>query len=105
MPFIVTLLEPLVAWNPDPLIVNCVPITPLDGVMVVMCGVGTVKKIFVLLVMPPEITLTAPLLAVEGTTATICESDQLIIEVAGTELNLMLLLPCVAPKPLPLTCT
>jgi hypothetical protein len=48
--------------------------------------------------MPLTTTTTGPVVADEGTAATICESLQLVIEVAATPLNLIWLLPCDAPK-------
>src|SRR5258708_916649 len=66
-----------------------------------------VKLILVLLVTPPETTFTPPVIAVAGTMATIWESLQLTIEATGgvPALNTTVLLPWVAPKPLPLICT
>ena len=64
-------LEPLVAWNPEPLTVTCVPTAPLVGLMPVTWGPGTVKNTFVLPPMPPTVTFTAPVVAAVGTVAVI----------------------------------
>jgi hypothetical protein len=50
------------------------------------------------------VTLTHPVIAVVGTLATICESDQLDTA-AFTPLKETELVPCVVPKPLPLNWT
>src|SRR5690348_12023186 len=93
-------LDPRVAWKPEPFTVTCVPTTPLVGETLVTCGPGTLKSTLVLLPTPPTVTCTAPVVAVEGTVATICVSDQLVMVVAvALEKNLSVLVACVAPKP------
>src|SRR3989442_5016178 len=72
--------------------------------MLVTWGAGMVKTTLVLLPTPPSVTLTGPLIAAVGTVATICASLQLFT-VALVPLKVMVLVPCAAPKPLPLICT
>src|SRR5438128_114269 len=72
--------------------------------MLVTWGAGMVKTTLVLLPTPPSVTLTGPLIAAVGTVATICASLQLFT-VALVPLKVMVLVPCVAPKLLPLICT
>src|SRR5262249_30632537 len=62
------------------------------------------KSTLAAFVTPATVTLTGPVVAELGTTATICVSDQLTT-VGACQLNVIVLVPCVAPKPLPLTCT
>jgi len=57
-----------------------------------------------LLAIPPTVTPTNPVAAVAGTVAVICVSDQ-GPRVALIPANVTVLLPGVAPKPLPLICT
>src|SRR5260221_14719043 len=57
---------PLAAWKPDPAMVILVPTVPVAGEMLVIRGVGTVKLMMVLLLMPPTRTLAAPLGALAG---------------------------------------
>src|SRR5258708_31161360 len=84
--------------------VTFVPTEPDEGEMLVMCGALTVKFTFCTLLVPLAATLTCPLEAAGGTVATICVSLQLTTD-AVTVLKLTELVPCVAPKPLPLICT
>src|SRR5438128_12569046 len=72
--------------------------------MLVTWGAGMVKTTLVLLPTPPSVTFTGPLVAAEGTVATICASLQLFT-VALVPLKVTVLVPCVSPKPLPLICT
>src|SRR6266481_1281438 len=59
---------------------------------------------FPLLVIPPTVTLTGPVLATEGTTATICVSDQLTM-LANILLKVTAPPLWVAPNPVPFICT
>src|SRR5215471_5095856 len=52
-------------------------------------------------VMPPTVTITGPVAAPSGRTATICVSLQLVIVVAAAPLNHTVLVPWVAPNPEP----
>src|SRR5260221_25881 len=113
--------------------VTWVPTTPLAGLMLSTCGRGTVKITFVLLVTPPIVTSTAPVVPVSGTRPAVEYAFQLALDgptqtiitpvgaVAGTValiwvsphalvaattlLDEMVLGPCVTPKPLPVTVT
>jgi hypothetical protein len=75
---------------------------PLVGEMEVIFGAGTVKFRFVLLFWLPSATHTRPAVAAGGTATVIAVSDHVTTDPA-VPLKLKLLLPCVAPNPLPLT--
>ena len=60
---------------------------------------------FPLLPTPFSTTVTSPVVAVEGTVATICVLLQLVTEFADTPLKRTELVPCVAPKYNPLIVT
>src|SRR5437899_11748931 len=87
-----TLPGPWVAWNPEPVTVICVPAVPTLGVTLLTCGGGTEKLIFETLLMPPTLTTTTPLVAVEGTVAVIEVLDH-AVAVAATLLKVIVLLP------------
>src|SRR5258706_8818205 len=53
-----------------------------------------------LLASPPTVTITLPVVAPVGTGTTMLVADQLV-GVAAVPLNVTVLLPCVAPKPVP----
>lgn len=57
-----------------------------------------------LLVWPATVTITLPLLEVDGATATMLAVPQLVTE-ASVPLKLTVLVPCVAPKFAPLIVT
>src|SRR4051812_46037594 len=63
--------------KPEPAMVMLLPLPPLLGVRLVICGDATVNCTLLLPATPPEVTLTGPLEAVAGTVATIWVSDQL----------------------------
>jgi hypothetical protein len=72
--------------------------------MPVITGASTVKLIVVLLATPPTVTFTGPVVAVvneDGTVAVIRLADQALV-VAVQPLIVTVLVPGVAPKPLPL---
>ena len=48
-------LDPCVLRKPDPVTVTCVPTTPLEGLIAVIVGAGTVKLMLVLLLIPPTV--------------------------------------------------
>ena len=75
----VIVLLPCADPKPVPLITICEPSAPLLGVTDVMIGFGTVKRTSPLLEMPFTVTLTAPVVGLEGTLATICVSLQLVV--------------------------
>ena len=87
-----------------PVIVICVPAVPVPGVMLLICGAGILNTSVEVLVTPPLVIATTPLVAVAGTVAVTSVSDQ-FTTVPTTLLNFTVLLPCVAPNPLPLICT
>src|SRR5215510_9564965 len=70
------------------------------GVTAVITGFSESNITLALLIIEFTVTVNGPHPAdtVLGTTATICESLQLVIEVAGTPLNINVLPACVAPK-------
>ena len=82
--------------NPVPVIVTAVPTGPEDGDKLVM--VGNTLKYAPLLAAPPTVTTTFPNDALVGTGAVMLVDVQLV-GVAGTPLNVTVLVPCVAPKP------
>src|ERR1700731_304035 len=75
----VIVLLPCVDRKPVPVINICEPSAPLLGVTEVMIGLGTVKRMSGLLEMPFTVTLTAPVVGLEGTVAMICVSLQLVV--------------------------
>lgn len=84
------------------MIVTAVPASPELGERLVMPGVRV--KSGPLLGMAPTVTTTPPVVAPEGTEATILVSLQ-VVGGAGVPLNVSELDPCEAPKLLPLTVT
>ena len=86
------MLVPCVIPKPVPVIVTGVPITPEDGLRLVMLGVGTTVKLNPLLATPPTLTTTFPVVAPGGTDTTIVASVQLDGE-ACVPLNDTVLVP------------
>jgi hypothetical protein len=87
-----------------PVIVTEVPTGPDVVDRLVMLGTGTTVKFTPLLATPPTVKTTLPVVAPEGTGTTIFVALQLV-GVAVVPLNLTVLVPCVAPKFVPLTVT
>jgi hypothetical protein len=81
-----------------------VPGAPDVGDRLVMVGVGSTMKATPLLATPETVTTTFPLVAPDGTVATICPVDQLVTE-AVVPLKLTVLLPWERPNPDPLIVT
>jgi hypothetical protein len=81
-----------------------VPTGPLVGFSVVMLGVGRTVKLTPLLARPPTVTTTLPVVAPAGTGTTMLVADQLV-GVAVVPLNVIVLVPFVAPKFVPVTVT
>jgi hypothetical protein len=106
VPLNVTVLVPCVAPKFAPAIVTVAPITPLAGDNDVIVGDAAVvtEKVAPLLATPPTVTTTDPLVAPEGTFATMLVADQLV-GVALVPLNVIVLVPCVAPKFVPVIVT
>ena len=100
VPLNVMVLVPWVAPKVAPLTVTAVPTEPEFGVRLVMLGV-TVKGA-PLLVCPLTVMTTVPVVAPEGTGTAILVALQLL-GVAVIPLNLIVLVPCVAPKLVPAT--
>jgi hypothetical protein len=97
-PLNVTVLVPCVAPKFAPAIVTDVPTNPDAGFRLVMLGPGTVTvKLTPLLATPPTVTTTLPVVAPPGTGTTMPVALQLV-GVAVVPLNVIALVPCVAPK-------
>lgn len=102
VPLNVTVLLPCVEAKLDPVIVTEVPTGPEVGFKLVMVGV-TVNNTR-LLPIPLTITMTLPVVAPAGTGATIVVSLQLVgAAVFGPKVTV--LVPCVAPKLVPVIVT
>ena len=97
-PPILTTLAPLVAPNPEPVIVIGVPTGPLVGARFVK--VGRTRYDTPLLGTPSTVTTTLPVAAPVGTVTTMLVADQLV-GVAAVPLNVTVFAPCVAPNPVP----
>src|SRR5579859_4872183 len=102
VPLNFTVLVPWVAPKFEPLMVTDAPTAPAFGDRLVMIA-GTVK-LTPLLALPPTVTTTGPVVAPEGTGATIFVLLQLV-GVAVVPLNLIVLVPWVEPKLDPLMVT
>lgn len=73
---------------------------PEVGDRLVIDGAGVTVKLLPLLLTPLALTTTFPVVAPEGTVATITVAVQLVIA-AVVPLNLTVAVPCVAPKLVP----
>jgi hypothetical protein len=102
--FKTTVLVPLLVWNPEPLIVTDEPTIPAVGETLLTCGDGTVKTMFAGVLTPPTVTITAPVVAVEGTVAVICVSDHVVM-LALARGEKLTEFPVWVPKPVPLIWT
>ena len=100
VPLKVTVLVPCVAPKVVPLIVTEVPTGPDVGERVFIFGVTV--KVTPLLGTPLTATTTGPVVAAEGTGATMLPALH-DVGVAATPLNVKVLVPWVAPKLEPLT--
>src|SRR5215470_16448334 len=99
-PLNVTLLVPFVEPKFDPAIVTTVPTAPLVGDRLVRLGAAGVLvtvNVRPLLATPPTVTTTFPVVAPDGTGATMLVADQLV-GVAAVPLKVRLLVPFVEPK-------
>jgi len=81
-----------------------VPIPPVEGVTLVMLGVGRNVKLAPLLAFPAAVTTTGPVVAVLGTGTVICELLQLLGE-ADVPLKVTVLEPWLDPKLFPVIVT
>jgi uncharacterized protein YjeT (DUF2065 family) len=100
VPLNVTVLVPWVAPKLAPAMVTDAPTAPDVGFKLVMLGaetVGLTVKFTPLLATPETVTTTLPVVAPTGTAATMLVALQLV-GVAAVPLNLIVLVPCVAPK-------
>jgi hypothetical protein len=106
IPLNVTVLVPCVEPKFAPVIVTDAPAAPGVGDRLLMLGVGRTVKLTALLAAPPAVTTTLPLVAPDGTVATIDVALQLTIFVASVPLNVTVLVPWDEPKydPLIETC-
>ena len=96
------LTEPVIGPKPVPLIVSDVPQAPEAGLMPVMFGMTENRE--PLLKTPATVTITAPVAATAGTGTTMVVSLQLV-GVATAPPKVTVLLPCVAPKFVPVIVT
>ena len=86
------------------MIVTDAPTTPEVGLKLVILGAETTVNVTPLLALPPTVTTTFPVVAPEGTGATIEVALQLE-GVARVPLNFTVLVPFVLPKLVPLIVT
>jgi hypothetical protein len=100
VPLNVTVLAPCVAPKLVPVMVTAAPTTPLVGDRLEMLGAGATVKLTPLLLTPCTRTTTLPVVAPVGTVATMLVADHVVVD-AVVPLNVTVLLPFVAPKPLP----
>src|SRR5215472_16677535 len=104
VPLKLTVLLPCVAPKFVPVSVTAVPTGPLTGTTVVRVGVGTTVKLTPLLATPLTVTTTLPVVAPLGTCTPTLVAAQLVTD-AAVPLKLTVLLPCVAPKFVPVSVT
>jgi hypothetical protein len=104
VPLNVTVLLPRVAPKLVPAIVTAVPTGPLAGDRLVSVGALVTVYGSALLVRPPTVTTTLPVVAPIGTGTAMLVADQLV-GVAAVPLNVTVLLPRVAPKFVPVIVT
>src|SRR5215472_6292203 len=104
VPLMLTVLLPCVAPKFVPVSVTAVPTGPLAGATVVRVGVGTTVKLTPLLATALTVTTTLPVVAPLGTSTPTLVAAQLATD-ATVPLKLTVLLPCVAPKFVPVSVT
>src|SRR5208283_1366923 len=104
VPLNFTVLVPCVAPKFVPVIVTAVPTDPDVGLRLVMLGATTTVKVIPLLATPPTVTMTLPVVAPLGTGTTMLVALQLV-GVPAVPLNFTVLVPCVAPKFVPVIVT
>jgi hypothetical protein len=97
-------LVPWLAPKLVPAIVTTAPTGPELGVRLVMLGVSRTVKLTPLLATPLTVTTTLPVVAPAGT-GTLIEVAAQVVGVAGVPLNATVLVPCDAPKLVPLIVT
>jgi hypothetical protein len=99
-----TVLVPWLAPKLVPAIVTTAPTGPALGVRLEMPGVSRTVNETPALATPLTVTTTGPVVAPAGT-GTLIEVAAQVVGVAGVPLNLTVLVPCVAPKFVPLIVT
>jgi hypothetical protein len=105
VPLNVTVLVLCVAPKFVPAIVTELPTSPDVGFRLVIVGAAVVTvKLTPLLATPPTVTTTLPVVAPLGTGTTMLVALQLV-GVAAVPLNFTVLVPCVAPKLVPVIVT
>lgn len=104
VPLNFTLLLPWVAPKLAPVMVTMVPIEPAVGLKLLMTGAEDTVNAAPLLANPPTVTTTLPLVAPAGTGATMLVAFQ-PVGMARVPLNVTRLLPCEAPKLVPVIVT
>src|SRR6185369_13088406 len=104
VPLKVIVLVPFVAPKLVPVTVTDAPTAALVGFRFVMVAVGRTVKLTPLLAAPPTVTTTLPVVAPAGTGTTMLVADQ-EVGVAVVPLKVMVLVPLVAPKLVPVTVT
>src|SRR5438445_677768 len=102
VPLNFTVLVPCVAPKLVPVIVIEAPTAPLVGASDVMLGVGNTVNASPLLATPPTVTTTLPVVAPAGTGTTMLVADH-DVGVPVVPLNVTVLVPCVAPKLVPVS--
>lgn len=101
VPLNLTVPKPCVEPKFEPAIVTDAPIAADGGDRLVILGAGTTVKVKPLLAVPLTVTITLPVVAPDGTLATMVLFPQLVT-LAVTPLNFTVLLPCELPNPDPL---
>src|SRR5678815_5655439 len=104
VPLNVTVLVPCVAPKFVRVIVTEVPTGPEVGDRLVMLGAAPTVKVTPFEATPPTVTTTLPVVAPLGTGTAIDVALQLV-GVAVVPLNVTVLVPCVAPKFVPVIVT
>jgi hypothetical protein len=105
VPLNLTVLVPCVEPKFVPVIVTEAPMRPLVGDRLVMLGEDDdTVKLMPLLARPPTVTTMLPVVAPAGTGTTMLVADQLV-GAAAIPLNVTVLVPCVAPKFVPVSVT
>jgi hypothetical protein len=102
VPLKLTMLEPWLDPKEVPVMVTVAPMAPLVGDRVVM--LGATLKLDPLLALPLTVTTTLPLVAPEGTVATIDVGLQ-PVAVAAVPSNVTVLVPWIAAKFVPVIVT
>jgi hypothetical protein len=97
VPLNLTVLLPCVPPKFVPVIVKAAPTGPLVGESVVSVGPTVTVYVSALLARPPTVTTTLPVVAPVGTGTAMLVADH-DVGVAAVPLNVIVLVPCVAPK-------